>query len=89
MQAQTVIHPQCGTRVIRFKRTAEGWLDPSAVRCFFDLRNELPAKQLRPLNAPHAFFNRLSIKMRGVIVEVIQDYNRVHEMFSIHHMQGK
>ena len=74
---------QGGTRVIRFKLTAEGWLDPSTVRVFFDVRSNEPAKQLRPLNAPHAFFNRLIIKMRGVIIEDIQDYNRVHEMFSI------
>ena len=60
--------PQGGTRVIRFKLTAEGWLDPSTVRFFFDVRNNDPAKQLRPLSAPHAFFNRLLIKMRGVVI---------------------
>ncbi len=63
--------------------TAEGWLDPFTVRCFFDVRNNDPSKQLRPLNAPHAFFNRLIVKMKGVVIEDISDYNRVHEMFSI------
>jgi len=38
--------PQGGTRVIRFKVTAEGWLDPSTVRFFFDVRNNDPTKQL-------------------------------------------
>ena len=54
--------PQGGTRVIHFKLTAEGWLDPSTVRFFFDVRNDNPGtdalpKYLRPLGAPHAFFN--------------------------------
>jgi hypothetical protein len=86
--------PSGGTRVIRFKLSSEGWLDPSTVRVFFDVRNldvgtaatdTTPAvpKQLRPLNAPHAFFRRLIIKMRGVLLEDIFDYNRVHEMFNI------
>ena len=70
--------PQGGTRVIRFKLTAEGWLDPSTVRFFFDVRNDNPGtnelpKYLRPLGAPHAFLNRVIIKMRGVIIEDIQD----------------
>ncbi len=70
------------------KLTAQGWLDPSTVRFFFDVRNDNPGtdalpKYLRPLGAPHAFFHRVIIKLRGVIIEDIQDYARVHEMFSI------
>ena len=57
--------PQGGTRVIRFKLTAEGWLDPSTVRFFFDVRNNDPTKYLRPLGAPHAFFNRHRKNERG------------------------
>jgi hypothetical protein len=38
---------------------------------------------LRPLGAVHAFFRRLRITMRGVVIEDIMDYNRVHEMFDI------
>ncbi len=63
--------PTGGTRVIRFKLSSERWLDPSTVRVFFDVRNidvgtAAAPKQLRPLNAPHAFFRRLIIKIRGV-----------------------
>ncbi len=77
---------QAGTRVIRFKLATEGWMDPSTARFFFDVVNNDPnggAKHLRPLGAVHAFFRRLRITMRGVVIEDIQDYNRVHEMFNI------
>ncbi len=40
--------PQGGTRVIRFKLTAEGWLDPSTVRFFFDVRNDNPGTDALP-----------------------------------------
>ena len=77
---------QAGTRVIRFKLATEGWMDPSTARFFFDVVNNDPnggAKHLRPLGAVHAFFRRLRVTMRGVVIEDISDYNRVHEMFSI------
>ncbi len=82
---------QAGTRVIRFKLSAEGWLDPSTVRFFFDVVNNDPsggAKKLRPLGAVHAFFRRLRVTMRGVVIEDIADYNRFHEMFSVLQTSG-
>ena len=87
--------PNAGTRVLRFKLSTEGWLDPSTVRIFFDVINMdtavVPAeggfplgnRVLRPLGAVHAFFKRLRLTMRGVVIEDIMDYNRVHEMFDI------
>jgi hypothetical protein len=82
---------QAGTRVIRFKLSSEGWLDPSTARFFFDVVNNDPgdgSKKLRPLGAVHAFFRRLRVTMRGVVIEDIQDYNRVHEMFNILQTKG-
>ena len=82
---------QAGTRVIRFKLATEGWMDPSTTRFFFDVVNNDPnggAKKLRPLGAVHAFFRRLRITMRGVVIEDIADYNRVHEMFNILQTKG-
>ncbi len=75
-----------GTRVIRFKLATEGWMDPSTARFFFDVVNNDPDggnKKIRPLGAVHAFFRRLRVTMRGVVIEDIADYNRVHEMFNI------
>ena len=81
--------PNAGTRVMRFKLSTEGWLDPSTVRVFINVVNTDPgappgvAKVWRPLGQVHAFFRRLRITMRGVVIEDIMDYNRVHEMFDI------
>ena len=93
--------PDAGTRVIRFKLSTEGWLDPSTVRFFMDVVNTDPSptliaptnpptvppwpthKVLRPIGSVSAFFRRLRITMRGVVIEDIMDYNRVSEMFSI------
>ena len=75
-----------GTRVIRFKLASEGWLDPSTARFFFDVVNDGRnggAKALRPIGAVHGFFRRLRVTMRGVVIEDISDYNRVHEMFNV------
>jgi hypothetical protein len=38
-------------------------------------------KELRPLGGPHTFFKRMRVLCNGQIVEDIDDYNRVHEMF--------
>ena len=82
--------PNPGTRVMRFKLSTEGWLDPSTVRIFLDVVNTDPGanpavlwKVLRPLGAVHAFFRRLRVTMRGVVIEDIMDLSRVSEMFDI------
>ena len=81
--------PNAGTRVIRFKLSTEGWLDPSTVRIFLNVVNTDTGnapddeKVLRPIGPVHAFFRRLRVTMRGVVIEDIMDYNRVHEMFDI------
>ena len=80
--------PNAGTKVIRFKLATEGWLDLSTVRIFLDVVNNDPGiapnlKKLRPSNSVHAFFKRLRIEMRGVVIDDLMDYNIVHEMFSL------
>ena len=73
-----------GTRVLRFKLASEGWLDPSTLRVFFDVVNDSGgARVIRPISGPSAFFRRLRVTMRGVVIEDIMDYNRVSEMFDI------
>ena len=87
--------PDAGTRVMRLKLATEGWLDPTTVRIFLDvINNDQSAsgqaapdwpitKVLRPLGPVHAFFRRLRITMRGVVIEDIMDFNRVSEMLDI------
>ena len=77
--------PNAGTRILRFKLATEGWLDPSTVRIFMDVCNTstVATTRIRPIGGPHAFFRRLRVTMRGVVIEDIMDYNRVSEMFDI------
>ena len=75
-----------GTKVIRFRLAGDGsWLDPSTFRIMFDVVNAETntAKMLRPIGKAHAFFRRLRISVRGQIIEDIDNYNRVSEMFHI------
>jgi hypothetical protein len=66
----------------------EGWMDPSTFRIMFDVVNQdygttSNPKALRPIGRPHGFFRRLRIAVRGQIVEDIDNYNRVSELFHI------
>ena len=51
----------------------------------FDLQNTSSTANcmLRPLGGPWAFFSRMKILASGQILEDIDMYNRVHEMFNI------
>ena len=74
-----------GTKVIRFRLAGDGsWLDPGTFRIMSDVVNADPipgTKKLRPIGKAHAFFRRLRISVRGQIIEDIDNYNRVSEMF--------
>ena len=76
-----------GTKVIRFRLAGDGqWLDPSTFRIMFDVVNNdsnPSVKKLRPIGKAHAFFRRLRISVRGQIIEDIDNYNRVSELFHI------
>ena len=74
-----------GTKVIRFRLAGDGWLDPSTFRIMFDVVNDDNdgTKKLRPIGKAHAFFRRLRISVRGQIIEDIDNYSRVSEMFHI------
>ena len=41
------------------------------------------AKELRPLGGPWCFFRRMRVLAANQVIEDIDNYNRVHEMFSI------
>ena len=51
----------------------------------FDLVNAetTEAKELRPLGGPWCFFRRMRVLAANQVIEDIDNYNRVHEMFSI------
>ncbi|MFM7980615.1 MAG: hypothetical protein ACKPKO_14980 [Candidatus Fonsibacter sp.] len=61
------------------------WLELSTFRIMYDLRNDaaIVGQLLRPVGGPWSFFNRMRILAGGQILEDIDMYNRVHDMFSI------
>ena len=81
------IYSTSGTKLIKLLLTGDQWLDPSTFRIMFDLKNnETPGNGngdmlLRPLGGPHTFFRRMRILANGAVIEDIDNYNRVHEMF--------
>ena len=72
-----------GVKVIKLMLTGSDWLDPSTLRMMFDLRNTntTVANQLYPISGPWCFFRRLRILCGGQMVEDIDYYNHVHELF--------
>ena len=79
------IYSTNGTKLIKIVVSGDDWLDPNTFRVMFDLQNmeSTEAKRLRPLGGPHAFFKRMRVLCNGQIVEDIDDYNRIHEMFNV------
>ncbi|MFM7979217.1 MAG: hypothetical protein ACKPKO_07860, partial [Candidatus Fonsibacter sp.] len=51
----------------------------------YDLRNDsdADAKKLRPIGGPWSFFTGMRILAGGQILEDIDMYNRVYEMFNV------
>ena len=74
-----------GTKVIKLVLTGDSWLDPSTFRVMFTVNNKSDAynELLRPLGDGHSFFSRMRILMGSTVVEDIQDYNRLHQMFNL------
>lgn len=85
-----IYRPAGGTKLVKINLTGDNWLDPSTVRVMFDLRNmasivldPVATPILRPLGNPYSFFRRMRILVNGAIVEDIDNFNRVSELFSI------
>ena len=81
--------PNAGTRLIKLQITGDRWLDPSTVRVMFDLNNTeetpedaAPDKELRVLGGPWTFFRRMRLLAGGQVIEDIDNFDRVSEMFS-------
>ena len=77
-----IYRPVAGTKVIKITLTGDQWLDPSTVQLQFDLENENTTQPLYLLGGPHTCFRRLRVLCGGTVVEDIDQYNRIHEMFT-------
>ena len=84
-EGSNVYSPDSGVKIMRFKLNGENWADPSTFRIMFDVVNgdNNGVKKLRPIGRAHAFFNRLRVSARGQVLEDIDNFNRVSEMFHI------
>ena len=83
--------PVSGTKVVKFRLSSDVWMDPSTFRIMFNVVNDDPAggtKNLRPLGDVYAFFRRLRISIRGIIIEDIDNFDRVSHMMSIFQSEG-
>jgi len=72
-----------GTKILRILINGDDWLDASnTLRVFFDVRNT-GSQPLRVLGGPHCFWRRLRILAGNQLIEDIDYYARVHQMFDI------
>ena len=78
-----------GVKVMKFNPTGDQWLDPSTFRVMLQLNNAgnlgapegSPFKSIEPLPwNPAVFFRRARIIRGGVVVEDIDDFNRLSLM---------
>ena len=73
--------PTSGVKVIKIKVNGTDWLDPSTVKVMFTINNT--TGNMNFLSGAHSFFRRMRVVCNGQIVEDIDDYNRVCEMFNV------
>ena len=73
-----------GVKVMKFNLTGDQWLDPSTFRVAFQLNNNSGANiMIQPLSwNPACFFRRARLIVSGVVVEDIDDFNRLSLMLT-------
>ena len=72
-----------GVKVIKININGTDWLDPSSMKLHFIVKNEDTASGLQPfVNGIHNWFRRLRVIIGGQVVEDIDNYNRVCQMFT-------
>ena len=73
-----------GVKVIKININGTDWLDPSSVKLHFIVKNNDATTTLRPfVNGIHNWFRRLRVIIGGQVVEDIDNYNRVCQMFTL------
>ncbi len=74
-----------GSRLMRFSLAdQQGWLDGGTVRLVFKLTNLSGTGPLQPItDSPASMFRRMRVIANGsAVIEDIEEYGRVHQMFS-------
>ena len=83
VQGSNIYHATTGTNLIEILLSGTDWLDPSTVRIMFDFKNDSTTQPLYPYGGPWGFFSQMRILVGGQVIEDIDNYNRVHEMFQV------
>ena len=76
--------PSSGVTTLRWNLTGavQEWMNPQSVRVQFDITNNDATHPLTSVTGlPASCFQRLSIRCLGSLVEDIQHYNRVYQIF--------
>ncbi len=82
-QGSNIYKPTGGTKLIRILLTGDNWRYPSTRRITFDVRsNAEAAKKLYAVGGPRSFFRRMRILAAGQLVEDIDNYIRIHDVFA-------
>jgi len=72
-----------GVKVIKININGTDWLDPSSMKLLFHVKNDSTTANLTPfVNGIHNWFRRLRVIIGGQVVEDIDGYNRVVQMFT-------
>ena len=72
-----------GTKILRIVLNGSDGLDPATVRIFFDVKNNDGTNRLRVLGGPHCFWRRMRILVGNQLIEDVDYYARVHQMFDV------
>ena len=71
-----------GVKVLKIMLNGSDWLDPSTCKLFMNVRNDDGTNAMTPRVAgPWGMFRRMRMLCGGQIVEDVDQYGRLHEMF--------
>ena len=72
-----------GVKVMKINMNGSDWLDPSSIKLHFHVKND-GADNLQPyVTGIHNWFRRLRVIIGGQVVEDIDNYNRICQMFTM------
>ena len=73
-----------GVKVIKININGTDWLDPSSMKLHFIVKNDHASADLVPyVHGIHNWFRRLRIIIGGQVVEDVDNYNRIVQMFTL------
>ena len=77
-----------GSKVIKVRLNADGWLDPSTVKLQFTVNNKDATNAMTLLSSGNEYFRRVRVMVKSAVVEDIDQYNRYAQMFQNFESEG-